>query len=264
MSQPWGHPQQPGWYPPPGPGQPPPVRPSRRALFITLAVGAVVAAVAVVGVGLFGLAKRKADAGLEEPKVLPPVAAPPSSPLPARRSLYPTLPASCSLLTSKTVQVVYPGATAKENTGATSDRNLDGLKQFSRMCSWEFVTGDFIRFVTVRASGMSGDEDAEDTITHAFRAEIARLGPSFIMPKVDGRRSPKLGSEATLLYGSGGETCRMARVLVRSRNVRFETTYGGCDRKPGQALPTTPIEETTAINGSLAMARDVLLQINKT
>jgi hypothetical protein len=264
MSQPWGYPQQPGSYPypPPGPGQLPPPRHRRRGLVITLAVGVVLAAVLVVGVGLYGLAKRTAGPGLENPKVAPPIAAPPSIPLPARRSPYQTLPASCSLLTSKTVQAVYPGASAKE--GPTSDRNLDGLKLFSRMCGWEFVTGDFIRFVTVRASGMSSDEDEEDTITETYSAEIARLGPTVYMPKVDGRRSPKLGDEATLIYGSGGEACRVARVLVRSRNVKFETLYGGCDRKPGQALPTAPIEETTAINGALTMARDVLVQINKT
>jgi hypothetical protein len=265
MSQPWGHPQQPGSYPypppGPGPGQLPPARRRRRGLVITLAVVVVLAAV-VVGVGLFGLAKRTADQGLEDPKVPPLLAAPPSNPLPARRSPYPTLPASCSLLTSKTVQAVYPGATAKE--GPTSDRNLLGLKQFSRRCTWEFVTGDYIRFVMVQARGMSSDEDAEDTIADSYRAEIARLGPSIFMPKVDGRRSPRLGDEATLIYGSGGEACRIARVLVRSRNVQFEAMYGGCDRKPGQLLPITPIDETTAINGALTMARDVLQQINKT
>ncbi|NIK61402.1 hypothetical protein [Kribbella shirazensis] len=226
--------------------------------FIAVGILAVLAA----GVGVFVIAKRLGgDAVAKDPKVLPPVAAPPTEPIPARRSLHSALPASCSLLTPATIQAIYPGAAGDEV--ATSDRNLEGLRQFSRDCRWQFVTGDYIRFPMVQASGMSGDKDAEQTITFAYRNKVARLGPNVVMPRVDGKRQvPHLGSEATLIYGSGGEACRMARVLVRSRNVQFETAYGGCDRKPGQLLPTTPIAEETAINGALMMARDVLRQIN--
>lgn len=259
-AQPGPYQQPPGPYPPLGPGQPGRRRGGRAWLWITLAFVLVVVG---GGIGLYALAIQRGSGSVSpEPKTAPPVAAPPTDPIPARRGLYSTLPAACSLLSNATVQAIYPGATGKER--GTSDRDLYGLKQFSRRCTWEFVTGDYIRHVMVSARGMAGDAGAVDTMTDGYRAEVARLKSSKLVPRIDGQRSlPNLGDEATIVYGSGGEVCRLARIVVRSKNVHFEVMYGGCDRKPGQLLPLTPISETSMLNGVQTMARDVLQQISR-
>lgn len=235
-------------------------------MWITLGIVGVVVVV-LVGVLVFVIPRNSNSAsgqgnplvpsrpsGSAQPPVVP---APPGDPLPPRTTLYSNYPAGCSLLSSNTVQALYPKAVGKADN---SDSQEDGYQDIEHSCDWD-ADSDYVRFMSLQMHGIVG-EGALDTITAVYRDEdVAQTTP---VDKIEDQRPvPNLGDESRLVYGTQNDGCRLARVILRSQNTILDVSYGGCDpAEGGFGAPTGPITDATAVNGAMTMARDALQHLN--
>lgn len=210
-------------------------------------------------VALFTVARSGlAGSGNSEPKI-PPIAAPPTAPIPERDNLYTDLPPGCSLLSEPTVQALSPGATGQQTE---LDSDYGDFKILQHGCRWSAVSGDYVRFIRVDIHSVTDDLE---TVTGTFQHKVAGLADSTNIVQVEGQRpEPGLGDEAHIIYGIDTEGCRTARMLIRIKNADIDVTYGGCDRPPGEfTLATEPISETYMMNGIHTMAQDAVQNLTK-